>query len=46
MTKIKLVPNKLPKTSNETLDIMSPEKVTKAYKIYLKIIKGGLYYGF
>jgi len=30
MTKIKWVPNKLPKTSNETLNIMSPEKVLKA----------------
>jgi diaminopropionate ammonia-lyase len=30
MTKIKWVPNKLPKTSNEMLNIMSPEKVLKA----------------
>ncbi|MBK5240264.1 diaminopropionate ammonia-lyase [Clostridium sp.] len=30
MTKIKWVPNKLPKTSTDTLNIMSPEKVLKA----------------
>jgi diaminopropionate ammonia-lyase len=30
MTEIKWVSNKLPKTSNKSLDIMSPEKVSKA----------------